>query len=70
MSEKYFRGKVVFINNDSGKATIEYVTSNKIKSIQAIVDDKHQDRMITQGVIKKPHRFLVGDNVKFVSKSN
>ena len=70
MSEKYFRGKITFINNDNGKVTIEYVTGNKIKSIQAFVDDKHQDRMIAQRIIKKAHRFLVGDNVKFVIKKS
>lgn len=70
MSEKYFRGKITFINNDSGKVTIEYVTGNKIKSIQALVDDKHQDRMIAQRIIKKAHRFLVGDHVKFVIKKS
>jgi ribosomal protein S1 len=70
MSEKYFRGKITFVNNDNGKASIEYVTGNKIKTIQAIVDDKHQDRMIAQRIIKKAHRFLVGDNVKFVIKKS
>ena len=70
MSEKYFRGKITFINNDNGKVTIEYVTGNKIKSIQAFVDDKHQERMIAQRIIKKAHRFLVGDNVKFVVKKS
>ena len=29
MSEKYFRGKITFINNDSQKATIEYTSNNK-----------------------------------------
>ena len=70
MSEKYFRGKITFINNDSQKATIEYISNNKIKSIQAIVDDIHQERMVAQRLIKKPHRFLVGDNVKFVIKKS
>lgn len=70
MSEKYFRGKITFINNDSQKATIEYISNNKTKTIQAIVDDKHQERMVVQGIIKKAHRFLVGDNVKFVIKKS
>jgi ribosomal protein S1 len=70
MSEKYFRGKITFINNDSQKATIEYISNNKIKSIQAIVDDIHQERMVAQRLIKKPHRFLIGDNVKFVIKKS
>lgn len=70
MSEKYYRGKIIFINNDKQKATIEYVAGNKNKSIQAIVDDVHQERMVAQRLIKKPHRFLVGDHVKFIIKKS
>ena len=33
MSEKYLRGKIVFINNAAETATIEYITNNKIKKI-------------------------------------
>jgi len=70
MSEKYFRGKITFINNEKQKATIEYVTGNKIKTIQAIIDDKQQEKYVQQKLIKKPHRFLVGDNVKFIIKKS
>jgi hypothetical protein len=58
MSEKFFRGKITFINNDKHKATIEYVIQNKIKSIQAIIDDKQQEKYVQLKLIKKPHRFL------------
>jgi len=70
MSEKYFRGKITFINNDKQKATIEYVTNNKIKTIQAVIDDKQQDKYVQLKLIKKAHRFLVGDNVKFIIKKS
>lgn len=70
MSEKFFRGKITFINNDKHKATIEYVIQNKIKSIQAIIDDKQQEKYVQLKLIKKPHRFLVGDNVKFIIKKS
>lgn len=70
MSEKYFRGKITHINNDKQRATIEYINQNKIKTIQAVIDDKQQEKYVTLGLIKKPHRFLVGDNVKFVIKKS
>ena len=70
MSEKYFRGKITFINNDKKKATIEYITNNKIKSIQAVIDNKQQEKYIQLRLIKKTHRFLVGDHVKFIIKKS
>jgi len=70
MSEKYFRGKITYINNEKQKATIEYINQNKIKNIQAIIDEKQQQKYVQLKLIKKPHRFLVGDNVKFVIKKS
>lgn len=70
MSEKYFRGKITFINNDKQKATIEYLSQNKVKNIQAVIDEKQQEKYVKLNLIKKPHRFLVGDNVKFVIKKS
>ncbi len=70
MSEKYFRGKITHINNDKQRATIEYVNQNKIKTIQAVIDDKQQEKYVQLKLIKKPHRFLVGDNVKFIIKKS
>jgi len=70
MSEKYFRGKVTYINNDKQTATIEYVTQNKIKTIQAVINEKQQQKYVEMKLIKNPHRFLVGDNVKFVIKKS
>lgn len=70
MSEKYFRGKITHINNDKQRATIEYVNQNKIKTIQAVIDDKQQEKYVQLKLIKKPHRFLIGDNVKFVIKKS
>ena len=70
MSEKYFRGKITHINNDKQRATIEYVNQNKLKTIQAVIDDKQQEKYVQLKLIKKPHRFLVGDNVKFIIKKS
>jgi hypothetical protein len=70
MSEKYYRGKITYINNEKQIATIEYITGNKSKNIQAIIDDKQQEKYVQLKLIKKPHRFLVGDNVKFIIKKS
>jgi len=70
LSEKYFRGKITFINNDKKKATIEYLSQNKLKNIQAVIDEKQQEKYVAMNLIKKPHRFLVGDHVKFVIKKS
>lgn len=66
MSEKIYRGKVVIVHNKTQKVTIEYVSGNKNKTIGAIVDDTHQQRWIDQKLIKRAHRFLSGDHVRFV----
>lgn len=65
MSEKIFRGKVIIVHNKTQKVTIEYVSGNKTKTIAAIVDDIHQERWIEKKLIKKAHRFLSGDHVRF-----
>lgn len=70
MSEKYYRGKITYINNDKQKATIEYLSQNKLKNIQAVIDEKQQEKYVKLHLIKKAHRFLVGDYVKFVIKKS
>ncbi len=70
MSEKYFRGKITYINNDKQKATIEYLSQNKLKNIQAVIDEKQQEKYVKLHLIKKAHRFLVGDHVKFIIKKS
>ena len=70
MSEKYFRGKITYINNEKQKATIEYVNQNKIKTIQAVIDPKQQEKYVQLKLIKKPHQFRIGDNVKFIIKKS
>lgn len=68
MSEKYFRGKITFIHHEKDKVTIEYVSENKIKNIQAVVSEQQQQKLIDKKLIKKVHRFIPGDQVKFVIK--
>ncbi|MEO6668018.1 MAG: S1 RNA-binding domain-containing protein [Ferruginibacter sp.] len=68
MSDKYIPGKITFIHHEKNRAVIEYEENGKKKTIQADIDDRAQAKLIAQKIIKKPHRFLVGDNVKFQIK--
>ncbi|MFT3909497.1 MAG: hypothetical protein QM737_08740 [Ferruginibacter sp.] len=68
MSDKYIPGKITFIHHDKNRAVIEYDDNGKKKTINADIGDKAQAKLIDQKIIKKPHRFLVGDNVKFQIK--
>jgi hypothetical protein len=70
LSEKYFRGKIVSINNDKKRATIDYVNENKIRSIVASIDQSQQNKKIDKKSTSKSHRFLIGDQVKFVIKKS
>jgi len=68
MNDKLVAGKITFIHHEKNRAVIEYEENGKKKTIQADIDDKAQEKLIAQKIIKKPHRFLVGDNVKFLIK--
>ncbi len=70
MSEIILRGKITFIQNEKKRVTIEYEEKNKIRNIQATVDEKEQEKLIEQKLIKKKHRFLIGDHVKFVIRKS
>ncbi|MEO8772365.1 MAG: hypothetical protein ABI402_19860 [Ferruginibacter sp.] len=68
MSDKFISGKISFIHHEKNRAVIEYEDNGKKKNIQADIDDRAQAKLIAQKIIKKPHRFLVGDNVTFQIK--
>lgn len=70
MSEIYLSGTITHIQNQKNKATIEYQEKNKTRTIQALIDEKEQSKWIEQKLIKKQHRFLVGDYVKFVIRKS
>ncbi len=65
MSDKYISGKITFIHHEKNRAVIEYDEHGKKRTIQGDISDKAQLKLIDQKIIKKPHRFLVGDHVKF-----
>lgn len=70
MSETYLSGTITHIQNQKNKATIEYLENNKTRTVQALIDKKEQSKWIEQRLIKKQHRFLVGDFVKFVIRKS
>ncbi len=68
MSDELIPGKITFIHHEKNRAVIEYEEKGKKKTIHADIADKAQAKLIEKKIIKKPHRFLVGDNVKFLIK--
>jgi hypothetical protein len=68
MSDKYISGKITFIHHEKDRVVIEYDDHGKKKNIHGDVDDKAQEKLVSQKIIKKPHRFLIGDHVKFLIK--
>lgn len=65
MSDKSIPGKITFIHHEKNRAVIEYIDNGKKKTIQADISTKEQQRLKEQKIIKKTHRFLMGDNVTF-----
>jgi S1 RNA binding domain len=67
MSEKNISGKITFIHHDKDRAVIEYLENGKKKTIQGDVGAPVSTAKKTTQQ-KKPHRFLVGDQVTFTIK--
>lgn len=68
MSDKSIPGKITFIHHEKDRAVIEYIDNGKKKTIQADIGIKEQQRLKEQKIIKKTHRFLMGDQVTFIVK--
>lgn len=65
MSNTVLQGKVSFVNHEKKYVMIEYEVNGKKKTINGIVDDKTQQQLIQQKLIKKIHTFHIGDVVNF-----
>lgn len=65
MSNTIIQGKVSFVNHEKQYVMIEYEANGKKKTINGVVDDKTQQQLIKDGVIKKLHIFHIGDIVNF-----
>ncbi|MEP7163189.1 MAG: hypothetical protein ABI741_00770 [Ferruginibacter sp.] len=68
MSDKSIQGKITFIHHEKNRAVIEYMENGKKRTIQADISTKEQQRLKELKIIKKIHRFLMGDQVTFVIK--
>ena len=68
MSDKSITGKITFIHHEKDRAVIEYIDNGKKKTIQADISIYEQQKLKDQKVIKKTHRFLMGDQVTFTIK--
>lgn len=65
MSNTILQGKVSFVNHEKKYVMIEYEVNGKKKTINGIVDDKTQEQLIKDKLIKKIHTFHIGDVVNF-----
>jgi hypothetical protein len=65
MSNSIIQGKVSFVNHEKQYVMIEYEANGKKKTINGIVDDKTQQQLIKDKLIKKVHTFHIGDVVNF-----
>ncbi len=68
MSDKSIPGKITFIHHEKNRAVIEYIDNGKKKTIQADISIKEQQKLKDQKILKKTHRFLMGDQVTFILK--
>lgn len=60
------QGEISFINHERGYCTIEYNLNGKKKTINGNISDKDQQKLIDEKIIKRKHRFYVGDVVNFI----
>ncbi len=68
MSNKSITGKITFIHHEKNRAVIEYMDNDRKRTIQADISIKEQEKLKEQKIIKKIHRYIVGDNVSFEIK--
>lgn len=66
MSTNTITGTISFINHDKDYATIDYELNGKKKTITGNISEKEQLKLKAEKIIKKVHRFHVGDDVSFV----
>lgn len=65
MDTAIIEGKISFVHHEKKYVTIDYVHNGKKKDINGLVDDATQQKWVAEKLIKKPHRFLLGDEVYF-----
>ncbi len=65
MDAAIIEGKVSFVHREKHYVTIDYVHKGKKKSINGLVDDATQEKLIAEKLVKKIHHFHEGDEVYF-----
>jgi hypothetical protein len=65
MADKTFKGKITFVQHEKKFVSIEYTDKGKIKTVNGSIKDAAQQKLIDEGLIKKPHYFREGDEVIF-----
>lgn len=68
MSNTIIHGKVSFVNHEKQYVMIEYEANGKKKAINGNVDEQTQERWVDKKIIRKKHRFHIGDSVKFIAR--
>ncbi|MEO5892719.1 MAG: hypothetical protein ABIQ31_20895 [Ferruginibacter sp.] len=66
MATESIMGTISFINYDKDYATIEYTANGRKKTINGNISEKEQLKLKTEKIIKKTHRFHIGDEVSFI----
>jgi len=65
MDAAIIEGKVSFVHHEKHYVTIDYVHNGKKKSINGLVDDATQEKLVAEKLVKKIHHFHEGDEVYF-----
>ena len=65
MSNTILQGHVSFVNHEKKYIIIEYDQNGKKKVVNGSVDEKLQQKLKDQKLIKKKHVFHIGDTVSF-----
>ena len=65
MDAAVIEGKISFVHHEKKYVTIDYVHNGKKKDINGLVDDATQQKLVEEKLVKKIHRFLLGDEVYF-----
>jgi predicted RNA-binding protein (virulence factor B family) len=68
MSEFIPKGIVSFVNHEKNYVIIEYEQNGKKKTVNGNIDEQLQRRLKEDKLIKKIHRFQIGDTVSFTLK--
>ena len=70
MSESLIKGNISFVNHEKKYVLIEYEQNGRKKTVNGGIDEKIQQIQKDRKLIKKIHRFHIGDTVCFKVKTS